>query len=84
MKMEVERINKTKTERILEVKNLGKPEETTDTSQIEYRMWKKKIWGIEDIIEEANTLIKENVIKSKAKFRLTFLPELSIGNDNVV
>lgn len=41
--MEEERINKTQTERILEVENLDKPEEAIDASQIEYKMWKKKI-----------------------------------------
>ena len=65
MKMEIETIKKTQTERILEIGNLEKRMETTDAS-ITNRIQKmeRKISAIEYIIEEIDTSVKE-VVKSK-------------------
>ena len=60
--METEALRKTKTEGILEMKNLDKRTEATDTSITNKNTKdKERISGIEDMIEEIDTTVKENV-----------------------
>ena len=42
LKVEMEVIKKTQTERLLEMKNLGKRTGTTDVSPTKYRGWKRE------------------------------------------
>jgi hypothetical protein len=71
LKMEVEAIKKTETEKILEVDNLSKLTGTSDTS-ITNRIqeMKETSSGVNDTIEEIFTLVKEN-IKSKKFLKQT-------------
>jgi hypothetical protein len=60
--VETEALRKTKTEGILEMKNLDKRTEATDTSITNKNTKdKERISGIEDMIEEIDTTVKENV-----------------------
>jgi predicted nucleic acid-binding Zn-ribbon protein len=62
LKAEIEAINKTQTEEIQEMKNLGKRTQATDaniTNKIHET--KEQISGSEDTIEEIDTSVKENV-----------------------
>ena len=65
IKMEIEAVNETQIEGILEMKNLGKRTGTTDRS-ITNRIQeiKERPSCVEDTIEEIDTSVKENV-KSK-------------------
>lgn len=62
LKMEIEGINRTQTEGILEVKNLVKQAETTETlftDRIEEM--EDRVSGTEDMNDKIDTLVKENV-----------------------
>jgi hypothetical protein len=65
LKLKIESINKMWSEVILEMENPGKRTKTTETG-INNRMqeMEERISGIEDKIEEIDTLVKENT-KSK-------------------
>ena len=64
--METEAIKKTQTEGILEVENLVKRTETTNTSIIDrVQEMKESSSGIADIIEEIDISVKENVNSKK-------------------
>jgi TolA-binding protein len=61
LKMEIEALKKTQTERIQEMENLGKRIATTDISNFNrIKQMEDKISGVEDTIEEIDTLVKEN------------------------
>ena len=62
MKTKIEAINKTQTEGILEMENLGKWAGNTKAS---IQDMKEKISGTEDTIEEIESLVKENVNSNK-------------------
>ena len=65
VKTNIEAIKKTQTEGILVMENLMKRAGTTNarlTKRLE--VMEKRIWGIEDMLEEIDTSDKENV-KSK-------------------
>ena len=65
LKVEIELIKKTESQRTLEMENLGEGTRTTDTS-IPNRTQeiKERISNAEDILEKINTSVKDNV-KSK-------------------
>ena len=66
LKLELETVKKTQTKEILEMKYLGKKTGATDAS-ITNRIqeMEERVSGIEDMIEEINTSIKENVKSEK-------------------
>ena len=59
LKMEIEAINKTQTQEILEMENIGKRTGSTDAS-ITKRIQEieERVFGVEDRIEEIDTLVK--------------------------
>ena len=68
-KMEIETINKTQRETTLEMDNLGKRSAATDASVTNrIQETKERISGLEDAIENMDTLVKEN---TKCKKLLT-------------
>ena len=65
MVIELEAIQKTQTEGILEMENIGKKTRTTNASITNnIQEMEERISSVEDTIEEIHTLFKENV-KSK-------------------
>ena len=69
MKVGIKSIKKIHTEEKLKVKNLGKPKDITgvnNTNRIQEM--EEEILGIEDKIEEIDTLIKENT-KNKSRHK---------------
>jgi hypothetical protein len=61
LKMEVEKIKKTKRETTLEIEILGKKSETIDASiSIRLHEMEERISGAQDIIENIDTTVKEN------------------------
>jgi methionine synthase II (cobalamin-independent) len=59
--MEIEAIKKAYTEEILEMENLGKTTETSNTSiGNKIQEMEDRISGIEDTVEEIDTSVKEN------------------------
>lgn len=66
MKMEIESINKTQTEGILEMKILGT---WTGTTEVRFtniiQAMKEGISGMEDTMEEVNTSVKKYVESKK-------------------
>ena len=60
--MKIETIKKTQTEEVLELENPGKRIGTIDSSITnEVQDTKERIWGVEDKIEEIDTMVKQNV-----------------------
>ena len=61
LKMGIETIRKTQIEAMLEMENIGKTSETTNTS-ITNRIQEieERISGVEDTVEEIDTTVKEN------------------------
>lgn len=65
LKIEMKTIKRTQTERTLEIENLDKRTRTTDTSiPSRIRETEERLSGIGDVVEEINSLDKENA-KSK-------------------
>ena len=68
LKMEVETIKKTEMEATLEMGNLGKRSGTKDVSiKNVIQEIKERIAGIEDTLEDSDTMIKENSKQKKKK-----------------
>jgi predicted nucleic acid-binding Zn-ribbon protein len=62
LKMEIETIDKTQTDKILEMESLGRLTGTISTSIIKrIQTMEERISGIEDTIEEISSSVKENV-----------------------
>ena len=71
LKMEVETIKKTEMEATLEMGNLGKRSGTKDVSiKNVIQEIKERIAGIEDTLEDSDTMIKENSKQKKKKKKL--------------
>ena len=67
LKSEIETINKTQAERIIETEIMRKQSRTTNAS-INSRIQdlEERIWSAEDTIEEIDSLVKENIKSNKS------------------
>ena len=66
LKSEIEAIKKTQTKGMLEIENLSKRTETTNASITnKLQEMKERLSGVEDMIEEIDSSVKENVKSNK-------------------